>query len=57
MFFCCRAALPELKKSKGVIVNITSIAGLTGLGSSIAYAASKAAAISVTKSPGSGRCP
>lgn len=31
-------------------MNITSIAGLTGLGSSIAYSASKAAAISVTKS-------
>lgn len=50
LFFCCRAAAPELKKTNGVIVNITSIAGLTGLGSSIAYAASKAAAISVTKS-------
>lgn len=50
MFFCCRAAAPELKKTKGVIVNITSIAGLNGLGSSIAYSASKAAAISVTKS-------
>lgn len=50
LFFCCRAAAPELKKVRGVIVNITSIAGLTGLGSSIAYSASKAAAISVTKS-------
>ena len=50
LFFCCRAAAPELKKTNGVIVNITSIAGLTGLGSSMAYAASKAAAISVTKS-------
>lgn len=50
LFFCCRVAAPELKKTKGVIVNITSIAGLTGLGSSIAYSASKAAAISVTKS-------
>jgi 3-oxoacyl-[acyl-carrier protein] reductase len=50
MFFCCRAAAPELKKSRGCIVNIASIAGLTGLGSSIAYAASKAAGISVTKS-------
>lgn len=50
MFFCCRAAASELKKNKGVIINITSIAGLTGLGSSIAYAASKAAAISVNKS-------
>ncbi|MBP1155830.1 MULTISPECIES: SDR family oxidoreductase [unclassified Paenibacillus] len=50
LFFCCRAAAPELKKQRGCIVNITSVAGLTGLGSSIAYAASKAAAISVTKS-------
>ncbi|HBW34321.1 SDR family NAD(P)-dependent oxidoreductase [Desulfosporosinus sp. BICA1-9] len=50
LFFCCRAASAELKKSRGCIVNITSIAGLTGLGSSIAYSASKAAAISVTKS-------
>ncbi|WP_274651060.1 SDR family NAD(P)-dependent oxidoreductase [Paenibacillus humicola] len=50
MFFCCRAAAPELKKRKGCIVNVTSIAGLTGQGSSIAYAASKAAANSVTKS-------
>ncbi|MGG1519737.1 SDR family oxidoreductase [Paenibacillus oryzisoli] len=50
LFYCCRAAAPELKKQRGCIVNITSVAGLTGLGSSIAYAASKAAAISVTKS-------
>jgi len=50
LFFCCRAAADELRKNMGVIVNITSIAGLTGLGSSIAYSASKAAAISVTKS-------
>ncbi|WP_248930659.1 SDR family NAD(P)-dependent oxidoreductase [Paenibacillus hamazuiensis] len=50
LFFCCRAAAAELKKRRGCIVNITSVAGLTGLGSSIAYAASKAAAISVTKS-------
>jgi 3-oxoacyl-[acyl-carrier protein] reductase len=50
MFFCCRAAAPHLKKQGGSIVNVTSVAGLTGLGSSIAYAASKAAAISLTKS-------
>lgn len=50
MFYCCRAVAFELKKSRGCIVNIASIAGLTGLGSSIAYAASKAAGISVTKS-------
>jgi 3-oxoacyl-[acyl-carrier protein] reductase len=50
MFHCCRAAAEHLKARKGCIVNIASIAGMTGLGSSIAYAASKAAAISVTKS-------
>ncbi|MDR1319935.1 MAG: SDR family oxidoreductase [Gracilibacteraceae bacterium] len=49
-FFCCRAAAAALRRSRGVIINITSIAGLTGLGSSLAYAASKAAEISVTKS-------
>ena len=50
MFWVCRAAAPHLKTSQGSIVNITSIAGMTGMGSSIAYAASKAAAICVTKS-------
>lgn len=50
MFFACRAAASHLKKTGGAIVNITSISGITGKGSSIAYAASKAAAISVTKS-------
>jgi len=50
LFRCSRAAAPALKKNKGCIINIASVAGLTGMGSSIAYAASKAAAISVTKS-------
>ena len=50
LFSVCRAAAPHLKKTRGSIVNITSVAGVTGMGSSIAYAASKAAAISVTKS-------
>lgn len=50
LFSVCRAAAPHLKKARGSIVNITSVAGITGMGSSIAYAASKAAAISVTKS-------
>ena len=50
LFQCSRAAYPELKKQEGCIVNITSVAGLIGQGSSVAYAASKAAAISVTKS-------
>jgi 3-oxoacyl-[acyl-carrier protein] reductase len=50
MFFTSRACAEELKKNKGCIVNITSIAGIHGTGSSIAYAASKAAGISITKS-------
>ncbi|MET3506590.1 SDR family NAD(P)-dependent oxidoreductase [Halalkalibacter oceani] len=50
LFYCCRAAAPYLKQQHGCIVNVTSVAGLTGLGSSIAYASSKAAANSVTKS-------
>lgn len=50
VFFTSRACVDELKKNKGCIVNITSIAGFNGAGSSIAYAASKAAGISITKS-------
>ena len=50
LFFVCRAAAPHLAAAGGSVVNITSIAGITGKGSSIAYAASKAAAISLTKS-------
>jgi len=49
-FFVSRAASTHLKETRGSIVNITSIAGMTGRGSSMAYCASKAAAISVTKS-------
>lgn len=50
-FWVCRAAAPPLKASgKGAIINISSIAGLSGRGSSIAYCASKAAVISLTKS-------
>jgi 3-oxoacyl-[acyl-carrier protein] reductase len=49
-FFACRAALPFLKARKGAIVNVTSVAGLAGSGSSIAYAASKGAVNTLTKS-------
>lgn len=49
-FFCSRLALPHLQKSGGSIVNITSVAGLQGHGSSIPYAASKAAVNCMTKS-------
>jgi 3-oxoacyl-[acyl-carrier protein] reductase len=49
-FFACRAAMPHLKHRRGNIVNIASVAGLAGSGSSIAYAASKGAVITLTKS-------
>ena len=50
LFFVSRAASYHLKKTCGSIVNIASLAGYNGRGSSIAYAAAKAAVISVTKS-------
>jgi NAD(P)-dependent dehydrogenase (short-subunit alcohol dehydrogenase family) len=45
----CTAALPALRASNGCIVNVTSHAGVRPKGSSIAYAASKAALNHVTK--------
>ena len=51
MFFCARAAAPFMKANKrGAIVNVGSIAGLTGSGSSLPYAVSKAAVHGLTKS-------
>jgi len=49
-FYACRAALPLLRERNGSIVNVTSVAGLQGVGSSIPYAASKAALNCLTKS-------
>jgi 3-oxoacyl-[acyl-carrier protein] reductase len=49
-FYCCRAAMPALRERSGCIVNVTSVAGLQGIGSSIPYAASKAALNCLTKS-------
>ena len=41
-FYCARAAVPHMKRrGGGAIVNITWVAGATGTGSSMAYAASK----------------
>ncbi|MFB0843063.1 SDR family NAD(P)-dependent oxidoreductase [Paenibacillus oleatilyticus] len=51
MFFCARAVAPLMKSNKqGAIVNVGSIAGITGLGSSLPYAVSKAAVHGLTKS-------
>lgn len=50
-FYCVRAAVPLLRKQEGAaIVNIASVAAMTGFGSSIAYAASKGGMITMTKS-------
>ncbi len=49
-FYCSRAALSMLQERSGSIVNVTSIAGLHGNGSSIPYAASKAAVNCMTMS-------
>jgi 3-oxoacyl-[acyl-carrier protein] reductase len=49
-FQCCRAAAALLRQRRGAIVNVTSVAGLLGHGSSIPYAASKAAVNTMTKS-------
>jgi 3-oxoacyl-[acyl-carrier protein] reductase len=48
-FYCCRAAAPELRKTKGTIVNIASIAGHLATGSSIAYGVSKAGVLQLTR--------
>ena len=48
-FFCARAAAKAMNASGGgAIVNIASVAGVRAIGSSIAYAASKAALINMT---------
>jgi NAD(P)-dependent dehydrogenase (short-subunit alcohol dehydrogenase family) len=49
-FYCCRAAVPHLKRSKGTIINIASTAGQRGEAFHSHYAATKGATISFTKS-------
>lgn len=51
VFQCCRAAKPLMERNGGgEIVNLSSIAGIRGTGSSVPYAASKAAVITLTMS-------
>jgi 3-oxoacyl-[acyl-carrier protein] reductase len=49
-FRCSRSAAPALRAARGAIVNTASVAGLGRRGSSIAYAASKAGLVNLTKS-------
>ena len=48
-FRCARAAAGALKAAKGAIVNTASVAGLGRRGSSMAYAASKAGLVNLTR--------
>src|SRR2546429_1344405 len=48
-FYCARAAAPALRRTRGAIVNVASIAGLRASGSSIAYCVSKAGVIQLTR--------
>ena len=51
MFYCAKNVAPIMKKSSnGAIVNIGSIAGVNGLGSSLPYAVTKSAVHGLTKS-------
>ncbi len=47
-FRCTRAAAQALRAARGSVVSTASIAGITSLGSSIAYGASKAGLINLT---------
>jgi len=52
-FFCCRAVVPlMIAQNYGRIVNIASIAGKEGNPNAVAYSASKAGVIALTKSLG-----
>jgi 3-oxoacyl-[acyl-carrier protein] reductase len=57
LFRCARAAAPYLRQSHGAVVNIASISALTARGSSMAYAATKGAVITLTKHLARGLAP
>ena len=49
-FFCCRYAIPELKKTQGCIINLSSDAGVVGTPETAVYTASKGGVSLLTKS-------
>lgn len=49
-FFCCSRAIPELKKTEGCIVNLSSDCGLVGTPETAVYTASKGGVSLLTKS-------
>jgi 2-dehydro-3-deoxy-L-rhamnonate dehydrogenase (NAD+) len=53
VFLCCRAVVPQMmRQNYGRIVNVASIAGKEGNPNAVAYSASKAGVIALTKSLG-----
>jgi NAD(P)-dependent dehydrogenase (short-subunit alcohol dehydrogenase family) len=49
VFLMCRAAVPHLVKTKGSIVNVSSLVGLQGQAEAVVYAAAKGGVIALTK--------
>jgi meso-butanediol dehydrogenase / (S,S)-butanediol dehydrogenase / diacetyl reductase len=50
IFHCTRAVLPAmLERDRGTIVNVASVAGITGLTNRFAYCATKGAVVSMTR--------
>lgn len=49
LFFCCRAAIPELQRSNGNIVNIASDAGLMGVPGITVYCGTKGGVINMSR--------
>jgi 3-oxoacyl-[acyl-carrier protein] reductase len=50
-WYCIRHSIPHMQRQgRGVIINVTSVAAFHGMGSSMAYAASKAGLTALTKS-------
>jgi len=49
-FFCCKTAIPYMvERKQGKVINISSVAGLRGLGLSVHYVAAKHGVIGLTK--------
>jgi NAD(P)-dependent dehydrogenase (short-subunit alcohol dehydrogenase family) len=48
MFLFCQAALPEIRKRQGSIINMSSKTGLVGQSNAVAYCASKAGILGLT---------
>ncbi|MDQ1078585.1 SDR family NAD(P)-dependent oxidoreductase [Pseudoroseomonas cervicalis] len=57
VFRCAKAAAPALQEAGGAVVNVASIAGLDSPGSSMAYGATKAGVVSLTKNLARGLAP